>query len=171
MNSHRHTRPGPGESAVFHFDTRWQLPAGPEDVWRVLADLPAWPDWWPGISHSRRTGGDAWLLVRSPLGYRLRFRLRLLAEAPPHHAYFRAEGDLRGQGAVTLRALVRGGTHVHIIWCVVTRRRLLCFLRPLAGWAHTAVMAAGHHQLQQRLAENAQTEHRRSRQPCPPEPA
>lgn len=82
------------------------------------------------------------LVVQSPLGYRLRFTLRLVEKHAPRGAGFSATGDLRGIGTVRMKP---EGEHtiVSIMWCVVTRRRLLSKLRPATVWAHTAVMAAG----------------------------
>lgn len=87
-------------------------------------------------------GDRAWLMVRSPLGYRLRFTIDLVSAEAPYAAELAVDGDLRGVGS--LRARRDGdGAELKILWCVVTRRRLVRALRPLASWAHAVVMAAG----------------------------
>ena len=142
MTRHRHTAPGPGESDVFHFETAWWVAAERRRVWEVLSDVSSWQDWWPGITDSRRTGDHAQLVVRSPLGYRLRFTVDLRDAEPPEYASFDVAVDLRGTGHFT-GSPDNGGTRVRIMWCVVTRRRLIALLRPVARWAHAAVMRAG----------------------------
>lgn len=151
MTAHRHTDPEPGESAAFHFETTWRIAASRRRVWDVWSDVSSWQDWWPGLSYSRRDGDHAQLVVRSPLGYRLRFTLALLASDPPEDARFGVAGDLRGIGHFT--GVPDGdGTRVQIVWCVVTRRRLVGLLRPVARWAHGAVMRAGEKGLRTAIA-------------------
>ncbi|AGF72040.1 SRPBCC family protein [Corynebacterium halotolerans] len=142
--AHRHTLARQGESAPFHFETTWRVPAEAEQVWRVLSDVSSWPDWWPGMRTARMRGsGDrASLMVQSPLGYRLRFAIALLSSEPPTSAELTVDGDLRGEGSFTAHQDA-DGTRLTITWCVVTRRRLIGAVRPVATWAHDAVMAAG----------------------------
>ncbi len=142
MSEHQHTSSRPGESAAFHFETTWWIPAEEERVWEVLSDISSWSDWWPGMSQSHRVGEQASLVVRSPLGYSLRFTLDLVEADAPRSARFTVDGDLRGVGSFT-GAREGGETRVQIMWCVVTRRRLVSFLRPVARWAHAVVMNAG----------------------------
>ena len=144
MPGHRHTLPRDGESAPFHFETTWKVRAGLGCVWGVLSDISSWPGWWPGMSRVEMSGDGLHgeLVVQSPLGYRLRFTLCLVEKHAPRGAAFSVTGDLRGTGTVRLRS--EGETTVvTIMWCVVTRRRLLDRLRPAAAAAHNVVMAAG----------------------------
>ena len=60
--------------------------------------------------------------------------------------------DLRGTGHFT-GSPDNGGTRVRIMWCVVTRRRLIALLRPVARWAHAAVMRAGEKGLRTAVAK------------------
>lgn len=142
--THRHVTARPGESRPFHFETPWQAPASPARTWQVLSDIPAWPTWWPGITSARtlQTREHARLAVQNPLGHHLQLDLTLVAEHPPFSARFTVAGDLRGTGTVALRPTGEN-TRVTITWCVVTRRRLIRALRPLAAPSHAAVMAAG----------------------------
>lgn len=152
MTEHRHTDPEPGESAAFHLETTWWIAADLRRVWDVLSDVSSWQDWWPGISRSRRAGDHARLVVRSPLGYRLRFTVDLLDSHPPEDARFTVAEDLRGTGSFT-GVPAGGGTRVRIMWCVVTRRRLIGLVRPVARWAHAAVMRAGEKGLRTAVAQ------------------
>lgn len=142
MTEHQHTPALPGESAAFHFETTWWVPAEEERTWEVLSDISSWSAWWPGMSRSHRIGERACLVVRSPLGYSLRFTLELVHADAPRGARFMVHGDLRGVGSFT--STPEGDwTRVQIMWCVVTRRRLVGLLRPIARWAHAVVMNAG----------------------------
>ncbi|WP_453975930.1 SRPBCC family protein [Brevibacterium pityocampae] len=156
---HRHTAPAPGESAAFHFTSTWTAPVPPARVWEELIAVEHWPRWWPGIRSARvladpgegAPGRRVALTIGSPLGHRLRFALELTEARPPERALVRAAGDLRGTGRLTA-AEAGAGTALTITWCVVSRRRLVRALRPLAPWAHGRVMAAGERGLRERLA-------------------
>lgn len=156
---HRHTAPAPGESAAFHFTSTWTAPVPPARVWEELIAVEHLPRWWPGIRSARvladpgegAPGRRVALTIGSPLGHRLRFVLELTEARPPERALVRAAGDLRGTGRLTATE-AGAGTALTITWCVVSRRRLVRALRPLAPWAHGRVMAAGERGLRERLA-------------------
>lgn len=174
MSLHRHAVPGPGESAPFHLESTWYLPAGPCRVWQALCNVPEWPTWWPGMAGSRflapnrgrdctsdmtgeaaagfpLPGTRAELLVRTPAGRGLAIGIELRCTHPPHAAQIAVSGDLRGTGLWRARD-VDGATHVDIVWCVVTGSRLLRVLRPVGTLAHRTVMAAGAKGLKHQLA-------------------
>ncbi|QGU06942.1 Polyketide cyclase / dehydrase and lipid transport [Corynebacterium occultum] len=141
---HRHTAAGEGESAPFHFESTWLVPADIDCVWEVISDLSSWSSWWPGVRRSS-LGGDGrrgGLVVQSPLGYQLCLDLLLVEKHSPRSARFAASGDLRGAGSFRAETVAEG-TRMHITWCVVTRHRWLAWIRPLAVGAHAVVMAAG----------------------------
>lgn len=135
------------------------MPVPPGCAWEELIAVEHWPAWWPGIRRARviadpgegMPGRRVALTVGSPLGHRLRFALELADARPPERALIRAEGDLRGTGRLTATE-AGAGTALTITWCVVSRRRLVRALRPLAPWAHGRVMAAGERGLRERLA-------------------
>lgn len=153
-SAHRHTRPHTGESRVFHFDTRWQVPAPRARVWAVISRIDTWPQWWPGIHKAQLNpaGDTAAVTVSSPLGYQLRFYLHLLDADEPDSVRIRATGDLRGSGELNLTQQA-GHTSLQFQWCVVSPRRLVRFLAPLAGPAHGWVMSTGQTGLTARLSE------------------
>ncbi|QGH69421.1 SRPBCC family protein [Pseudactinotalea sp. HY158] len=159
-----------GESRVFHFVSTWVAPAPAEAVWRVLAEVEAWPDWWSGIESVRSSAPStdaepqaAQVVVRSPLGYRLRFTLELTRSEPPRRSTFGVRGQLRGSGfwaadpadSAAASDATDGApvTRMRIGWCVVSDRRLVRLLAPLARWAHGRIMAAGSAGLARRLRE------------------
>lgn len=161
--AHQHTvAVGAGESRVFHFETTWEIPCPGERVWEAIADVSAWPQWWPGVRcttvhraaqdrHGNGTTAD--VMVASPLGYRLRFTIRIRDAHKPVRATIEVTGDLRGTGwweAVTGEDEVRG-TRVRIVWCVVTQRSVVRLLRPAAPLAHGLVMRAGQAGLRRQL--------------------
>ena len=111
---------------MFVLESVWHLPAPADRVWSVLAAPRfSWPDWWPGLtaSETRSVVGSAglaapgtWarLRVRSPLGYALRFRLRLTettapSDGEPGHALLDVTGDLTGRADVTVSETVLEG--------------------------------------------------------------
>ncbi|MYM19807.1 hypothetical protein GSY69_07445 [Brevibacterium sp. 5221] len=141
----------------FRFSTRWHFAAAPAEVWAALADLAAWPQWWPGIAVSqplaagdaRGLGRTAALTVRTPLGADLRFELTASAVRAPEAAVLRAVGDLSGTARVRLRAVPATAsgsvcaTRVDLRWDVESDRVLLALARPAARLSHGRVMAAG----------------------------
>lgn len=153
--------PDPGV-AVFHFVSVWRLPASPQQVWQVMADVEEWPTWWPGITAvTLDNAGDAdglgrrgRVVVRSPLGHALRFEVDVVATRRPHEATARVTGELEGSGSWTVEATDHGST-VTIGWDVdLLRPGLRLLARPLAwpmGLAHRRVMAAGERALAERL--------------------
>lgn len=162
---HTHAASAPGQSRPFHFQTRWELPARAAQVWKILADVGAWPQWWPGVSSvtvldpGRPPHGDgtrADIQVSSPVGYRLQFTIHIRDVEHPTTAYIDVTGDLQGHGEWRVESGTdsRDGTVVDVIWCVVTARKAIRALRPVAGMAHAHVMSAGQRGLTTRLGED-----------------
>lgn len=164
---HTHTQPAPGQSRPFHFQTRWQLPASAARVWEVLADVGAWPQWWPGVTNvtvldsgnvPHGAGTRAQVQVVSPVGYRLRFTIHICDVEHPWVAHIDVTGDLQGHGLWRVIYGDESTTHtvVELTWCVVTARKAVRALRPVAGVAHAHVMSGGQRGLITRLAEQGQ---------------
>lgn len=169
-SDHRHVRTLPGESAPFHFESLWTLEHRLDIVFASLLAVDDWPVWWPGIDAARidGSGSRSAMTVRGPFGIRLLFDLELIDIVDGVRISFSADGDLRGSGELRVldsAALTTSGstrpqhieartpltdpvrirpqTQLAITWCVVTRRRLLRVLRPMARGGHDRVMAAG----------------------------
>ena len=132
----------------------WRLPAPAERVWEVLERVEDWPRWWPGMDAATvvREGGTATvgervhLVVRSPIGYRLRFGVEIVAAEPPRRATARVVGDLVGTGEWRVEPAA-AGCAATIRWHVVpVRPAMRTALRVLAWplvWAHGRVMQRG----------------------------
>ena len=110
LSLHHHVRPQAGESAPFHFENRWRVNASVRDVWSVLSDIEAWPQWWPSlpvavpIDDTIATGSRADIQVDSPIGVTLSFSIELQETEAPYFVIFSAAGDLRGTGALVAAA-------------------------------------------------------------------
>ena len=78
--------------AQFSFVTTWHIGAPIEKVWDAISDAERWPTWWRyvedvtvldpgGPAGARAVQLQVW---RTPLGFRLRFGLRVTRSDPPH---------------------------------------------------------------------------------------
>lgn len=143
---------------MFRLVSTWSLPTTPERAWDVIADVERWPAWWPGIAAAtvvRPPGRDGLgqrthLVVRSPLGYALRFGVEITSARAPSSASARVVGDLVGEGSWSVVPTASGCTAT-IRWDVTPNRWPLSVLAaPLTApltWAHAWVMARGQHAL------------------------
>lgn len=147
---------------MFHFISTWRLPAPPERVWREMADVESWSRWWPGCTESTvisagspdGLGRHGRLVVRSPLGFALRFDMEIVMARRPHEARVSVDGDLVGSGNWRMRE-ADSGALADIGWDVdIARRGLRVAAVPLRRpmiWAHDRVMDAGERGLAARL--------------------
>jgi uncharacterized membrane protein len=144
---------GPG--TPYSFVTRWSVEAPIDAVWDAIYDAEAYPSWWKAVLSVTKLdpGGPDGLgrtdrfVWRAPLGYRLRFDLRLTAIERPGRLSGVASGDLEGTGEWNLRGRDGGPTEVRYDWNVRTRRSWMNALAPIARPAfkssHDAVMHDG----------------------------
>jgi hypothetical protein len=108
--------------------------------------------WWPGVSvpdpPARLSPGETLTLrVRSPFGYVLRMRLRLVDVRPGIRIAAASTGDLEGAGSIEVANAPHDGSLVTIRWDVRTRRPWMNLtarvLRPAFVAAHARVMRTG----------------------------
>lgn len=134
--------------------SRWRIPATPEECWAATERMlrPGGRSWWPGVrvpaAPARLAAGEELaLVVRSPIGYRLRIRVTLTEALPARRLAARSTGDLAGTGSVDLVAVDAARTILRIRWEVATRRAWMnataFLLRPAFVLAHAVVMRAG----------------------------
>ncbi|ACQ79972.1 conserved hypothetical protein [Beutenbergia cavernae DSM 12333] len=150
---------------AYALTSRWCVPAPRAACWSQLADPGSWPEWWPHLrSRVLRDGDEAGvgtrgvLVYRSPLGYRLRIGLEVLAADPPERVEFAVVGDLTGRATAQLDEVERDGaawTSITTRWPVRTTRGWMNaaapVLAPAFNWAHARVMSAGERGLVRRL--------------------
>jgi carbon monoxide dehydrogenase subunit G len=149
---------------AYRFVTRWRLRAPIDEVYAVIDDVEAWPEWWPNVeSVERLQDGDAagiGTVVRTTfvgrLPYRLRFDLRVTRRERPVALSGIASGELEGTGDWTLWEDA-GWTVVRYVWAIRTTRAWMNLLAPLPfvdaifRLNHHAVMRGGLAGIRRRL--------------------
>lgn len=131
------------------FTSTWIVPLERSVAIELLADLSAYPRWWPEFLHARKVG-DARLdmALRSRLPFTLTFNLtRQVEDRDEGRLLATAEGDIKGtvqwtvprQGGTTTKAYFR--QEVELQHRLV--RPVDVLLRPLLEWNHAAAMESG----------------------------
>jgi len=142
--------------------TTWLLVAKRDDVWEVLQDAQAWPQWWRGVESvteidpgdARRVGSRYRCTWRGRIPYPVRFDFAVEEVTPPTLMTGRARGDLEGTGV--WRLFEGGGvTAVVYQWDVHASNGWLragaTLARPLVEHNHDWVMRNGGEGLARRL--------------------
>jgi hypothetical protein len=83
--------------------------ASPSAVWKVLTDLPAYPEWNPfirSISGDLKPGGRLTVVIQPPEGWSMTFRPRVLAATP--------NTELRWLGRLLISGLFDGEHSFHL---------------------------------------------------------
>ena len=139
---------------MFRLASTWSLPTTAEHAWEVISDVERWPQWWPGMARTvvvQQPGRDGlgqrtYVVVRSPLGYALRFGVEITAARAPSSATARVVGGLVGEGSWSVTSTA-SGCEATIRWFVMPARGpLRWWSRPLRRpltWAHGWVMSRG----------------------------
>lgn len=161
---------------LFDLNSIWHLPATPEQVWAIIADIDmSWPSWWPhctfatplvrteekGASHADiLKATTAYLNFKASLGYTLTISIHPTEVVAPSEIDFDAGGHLEGIGRVTLRPEANGqATRMDIEWRVRPTQRWMNVLTPIAGpafkAAHALMMRQGERGLIRALRETA----------------
>jgi hypothetical protein len=139
------------------FRSLWRLDAHPDRVYSALADVPAYPDWWPQVRSARQLdelSGE--LRCRSMLPYDLVFVARRDIEDPVARVLRAAlVGDLAGTSQWTISPADDGSLAV-FDEDVTVRKPLIraagLLARPALRYNHDRMMRAGEHGLQRHLA-------------------
>lgn len=95
MGSQLSPRPAGAVSATeYRFTSRWRVPASSTTTFDVLADVGAYPDWWPQVKAVARVDDDtARVVCRSVLPYQLDLVLTRSVEDRSHGVL---EADIEG---------------------------------------------------------------------------
>lgn len=150
--------------AAYSFLSRWDVPATPERCWGELQRMlrPGAVSWWRAVRVAEAPpalgpGSEVVLVVRSPLGYRLRVQLRVTEIVEGRSVAATSTGDLRGAGRLDIVAAA-GGSILTWRWDVETGKRWMNAaapaLRPIFVRAHTHVMRRGEAGLRSALARD-----------------
>ncbi|WAH97762.1 SRPBCC family protein [Arthrobacter sp. MMS18-M83] len=163
-------------SRLFDLSSKWHLPATPEAVWAIIADIDmSWPKWWPHCSFAAplvRTEAKsnsqedilkattAYLNFKASLGYTLTISIHPTEVTAPKEIEFDAGGHLEGTGKVTLIPEANDkATRLDIEWRVRPTHRWMQLLTPIAApaftAAHTLMMRQGEKGLLRALGEGA----------------
>lgn len=140
--------------AHYMFETEWLITAPIEKVYELISHAESYTIWWPGVIDSRLldpgddagVGRTASYVIRSPLGYKMRFETRSIDVDPPQRFSTVVRGDLVGTGTHYLEARPNG-TAVRLNWYVSTTKRWMNSIsgvaRPVFAFAHRYVMFNG----------------------------
>jgi uncharacterized protein YndB with AHSA1/START domain len=89
----------------FEFHNEWHIAADPDAVYAALADVEAYPSWWPQVTSARWVAdGVGEMKCRATLPYDITFRARWVVEDPAgRELRAEIEGDLIGNSSWSVR--------------------------------------------------------------------
>jgi uncharacterized protein YndB with AHSA1/START domain len=144
-------------AAHYVFRSEWRLPAPPDEVYNVLADVENYPRWWPQVRRSRRiddVSGE--LTCRSLLPYDVVFVMyQDLADPASLVLRARMDGDLSGTSQWTVTAGGDGSIAVFDEKVNVGNGMLRSagrLFRPALKFNHDLMMRAGEKGLREHLS-------------------
>jgi hypothetical protein len=134
------------------FLTQWRVPGTPEQVYRIMEDVPAYPRWrpevWMRVTQLDPVDGLSRydLHTRGRLPYTLRWQSQTTEKRFPLRLSLAATGDFVGRGIWTFTA-VGPDTLVKYDWRLRAEKPLLRHLswlmKPLFRWNHNWAMVKG----------------------------
>jgi uncharacterized protein YndB with AHSA1/START domain len=142
----------------YTFRSEWHVAADPDAVYQALADVAAYPSWWPQVVAARwldATSGE--IRCRSLLPYELVFVAHRVIEDPVERV-LRAtiDGDLAGTSQWTVRPDGSGAVAVFDEEVEVHKqavRRAGFLVRPALRFNHDLMMRSGEKGLRRHLAK------------------
>jgi hypothetical protein len=142
------------------FRCEWRVPGAPRRVYDVLADVEAYPRWWPQIRLAQRLDGDSGQLVcRSLLPYDVTLVMhRDLIDPVALVLRARLSGDLIGTSQWTVRADGDGSRAIFDERVVVGTSMLRAagrIVRPALRFNHDLMMRGGERGLRGYLRSGA----------------
>lgn len=139
----------------YSFVTHWELDAPVETVWELIRNMDAWPQWWNYVrsvtliksGDENDIGSVRRIVWNTALPYTIEFDSELVYLEKHKKLEGRAFGELTGKGLWTFENN-NGKTNVRYDWEVVTTRRWMNLLAPIAKpifkWNHDKVMKGGY---------------------------
>lgn len=143
------------------FRTEWRLPGPADRAYDVLADVAAYPSWWPQVRRARRIDeASGELTCRSLLPYDVVFVMHRDVEDPAGGILrARMTGDLTGTTQWTVTADDGGCRAVFDEEVEIDARMLRAagrLFRPVLRLNHEVMMRAGEKGLRARLVDGAE---------------
>lgn len=131
----------------------WEAPLPPDGMYAKLADVGAYPMWWPAFRSVRQTGErECELVISSVLPYSLTTRLTAVVQDPIERVLeARLDGDITGSVCWAVEPDEPHGSVAHFTELVAVRkaalRRWMPVARPVLRLNHYLAMRAGHRAL------------------------
>jgi hypothetical protein len=143
--------------APFDFDREWEFDAPPEHLWAALARTDDYTTWWPWLrsfdAPALLEGATARCSIRSPLPYSLSVTITVLHVVEGELVETRVGGDLTGPARLEIVPR-HDGSAARLRWRLELAggfaRTIAGVGRPLAAWAHDAIVAMGVEQFRRR---------------------
>lgn len=169
----------------YHFITRWQVAATPEEVYRLLEDVETLPKWWPSVylavnivkqGQAGGVGKVIDLYTKGWLPYTLRWQFEVAATNFPNGYTINARGDFAGTGIWTFAQDTNPALcNITYDWNIAAQKPLLKYLtfllRPIFAANHLWAMKKGLQSLQLELRRRRTTNpHELAQIPPPPPP-
>jgi len=134
--------------APFRFAGEWRIRADADGVYAALADVDAYPEWWPGVAATRRIdAASGQIRLRSLLPLEVVFTATQRTADPVRRvlvAHF--SGDLDGVGRWQVSAVCDGARaryDEHFVVRAPLARRGGVLARPVVYAGHEHLMRAG----------------------------
>lgn len=139
------------------FRSVWRIDADPDRVYATLADVPAYPQWWPEVRETVQLSDTAGRVrCRSLLPYDLTMVLtREVEDAVGRVLRARLEGDLNGVSTWTVTSDGTGSLAVFDEDVTVGKAAVRAagrLARPVLKYNHDRMMRSGERGLRARLA-------------------
>lgn len=135
----------------YHFVTRWEVEATPEEVYRLLEDVEKLVEWWPSVyldikvvdrGQSGGVGKKVLLYTKGWLPYTLKWSFMVTEVEFPKGYSLEAYGDFSGKGVWTFRQIPDSSKcEVIYDWNIIAEKPLLKKL----SFLFRPIFSANHH--------------------------
>jgi uncharacterized protein YndB with AHSA1/START domain len=140
-------------------DRTYRFAAEPAELWERIADVSAFPTWWPWLRRFEAQAleaGEVWhCTVQPPLPYTLSFAVAIGEVEPPARATATISGEIHGTAELTIEAAEGGGCTVRLRSRLAPQSRFLqgiaLVARPGVALGHDWVLDTGARQFRRQL--------------------